>query len=40
MEVNTCFLLTTLGHMGIDSGRTTKKTHGYFFKWLEMYFDG
>jgi len=38
MEVN--MLFANFIHMGIDSGRTTKKTHGYFFKWLEMYFDG
>jgi hypothetical protein len=30
MEVNMLFANSI--HMGVDSGRTTKKTHGYFFK--------
>jgi hypothetical protein len=27
-------------HMCVDNGRPTKKTHGYFFRWLEMYSNG
>ncbi len=38
MEVN--MLSTKFIHMCVDSGRPTKKTHGYFFKWLEMYSNG
>jgi hypothetical protein len=38
MEVNMLFAKSI--HMRIDSGRPTKKTHGYFLKWLEMYSDG
>jgi len=38
MEVNMLFAKSI--HMHVDSGRPTKETHGYFFKWLEMYYDG
>jgi len=38
MEVN--MLSAKSIQMCVDSGRPTKKAHGYFFKWLEMYFDG
>ncbi len=38
MEVN--MLSTKSIHMCVDNGRPTKKTHRYFFKWLEMYYDG
>jgi hypothetical protein len=38
MEVNMLFAKSI--HMHVDSGRPTKKTHGYFFKWLEIYSNG
>ncbi len=38
MDVNMLYAKSI--HMCVDSGRPTKKTHGYFFKWLEMYFNG
>jgi hypothetical protein len=38
MEVN--MLIAKSIHMCFDNGKPTKKTHSYFFKWLEMYSDG
>jgi hypothetical protein len=38
MEVNMLFAKSI--HMRIDNGGPTKKTHGYFSKWLEMCSDG
>ncbi len=38
MEIN--MLLANFIHMHVDSEKPTKKTHGYFFKWLKMYSNG